>query len=99
MIFVFTHGGPGILFVIAIACILCVGHSSACARSHRLVLVWTYIQLVGEVGVRSWVLRAVTCASVLGHQSGLCPDLNPDLHLLLPWRSFVLWCMVDLVLY
>ena len=35
VIFVFTRGGPGILFVIAVARVLCVGHLSMCARSLR----------------------------------------------------------------
>ena len=35
VIFVFVHGGLGILFVIAVARVLCVGHSSVFTRSRR----------------------------------------------------------------
>ena len=96
MIFVFVHGGPEKLPLYA----FCVWVIQGYALDHiGLVLAWTGIQLAGEVGVGSWVLRAVPCVSVLCHQSGLHPDLDPYPHLLLPWRSFALWCVADSVLY
>ena len=59
IIFVFVHGGLEILFMIALYR-FCVWVIRGCALDHvGLVLVWTGVQLAGEVGVGSWVLRAV----------------------------------------
>ena len=69
MIFVFVHGGLGILFVIAVVHILCVGHSSVFTRSRRSCTDVDVHSTPGEVGIGSWVLRAVLCTSVLGHQA------------------------------
>ena len=64
-----------------------------------LVPRWTCTLLLGKAGIGFWVPRAVLHTSIPGHQSGLHPDFDLDLHLLVSWWSFVLWCVVDEDLY
>ena len=64
-----------------------------------LVVRWTCILPFGKVGIGFWVSRAVLRTSVLGHQSGLHPDLDLDLHSVVSYWSFVLWCVADEDLY
>ena len=67
-----------------------------------LVLKWTCGALPFDeevVGIGFWVLRAVLHASIPGHQSGLHPDLDLYLHLLMSWWSFLLWCVAEEDLY
>ena len=59
--------------------------SARCLDHVGLVVRWTCILPFGEVGVGFWVPRVVLCASVPGHQSGLCLDLDLDLHSLVSY--------------
>ena len=73
-------------------CLHHAGNVQYCSKN-MAKLFWISVQYSLTENYTFWGVKYIIVIS------GLHPDPDPDLHLLLPWRSFVLWHVADTVLY